>query len=102
MTIEEIEKICQRATPGPWFIQSSNPMYTVHPIVRALCAYNEDGYPEAFPNLDKQDADFIVMAQRYLPKLLAIAAAAKDLCNKITLQPGDTWEIEAYLKELES
>lgn len=59
MKLEEIEKLCSEATPGPWDL-------------------NHQAWFDEAPSIDHK---FVEMARTELPKLLAIAKAAKQVCE---------------------
>lgn len=71
MTLDELKKLCDEATPGPWVLKE-------HGVVSA-----------SFPNscgenyfvageVDEQDAAFIAAARAALPMLIAVAEAVRE------------------------
>jgi hypothetical protein len=87
MTLEEIEKLCNQATSGPWLVKESKAGYSIEPsITRAICYYVEE-YPEASPEMGANDAKFIAASRTLMPILLNIARAALDEnCSKCALE----------------
>ena len=84
-TLDEIEKLCDEATAGPWEYDARGEVFVMMDsktpdlvIVRAY-AIAEDS-----------DANFIAASRELMPKLLKVARAAKELI---------TWE---YQPELEN
>lgn len=76
MKLEDIKRICEAATPGPWprafsrFDEGDGGAAAIGPIIRNDDEDEEDGQAQA-------DQDFIAMARTVLPKLLKVAEAAK-------------------------
>jgi hypothetical protein len=66
MTLDELQLLCDEATPGPWgsvgFAGSENGIT------------NDPGHPSTW-----EDARFIAAARTYLPMLLAVAQAAASI-----------------------
>jgi hypothetical protein len=65
MTLDELQRLCDKATPGPWNV---NAEYGTTIWAQAKPAHDYD---------DNDDAHFITAARLYLPKLIAVARAAK-------------------------
>lgn len=89
MTIEEIEKLCNKATPGPWYYDSGNMQVESHrtdlyrlPIVDIASISERREWAEEHEIKDSwdrdDDGDFIAAARILMPKLLAVAKAAKN------------------------
>lgn len=73
LKLEEIRGLCVAATPGPWTLLGDEAPTC---WIRELC-YGYEG------DLPTDDARFIAMARTVLPKLLAVAEAAKGLKPKV-------------------
>ncbi len=75
MLIEELQALCDAATPGPYVAVDCPP--------NKLCAVVTSDGDWACEYLSKEncmsDAEFYVAARKYMPKLLAVARAAKSL-----------------------
>lgn len=100
MTLEEIKRVCEAATPGPWapdlYFETRLDGST---ITRASGPNLRDDRAQS-----ESDAAFIAMARTVLPKLLKVAEAAKraradldDFYLKAKLEGGaytidDEWE----------
>lgn len=83
MTLEEIEQITNAATPGNWCIEFSGSERHQIAILRTNksidtgCKYEISiDHREDYSN-PEPDAKFIAMARKEMPKLIAIAKAAK-------------------------
>jgi hypothetical protein len=69
MNLEELKKLCDEATPGPW-----------SPVI-GFCA---DGYSTLLPRADEEepmtghDKRFIAAAREAMPKLLELWEAVKE------------------------
>ncbi len=81
MTIEELKALEAAATPGPWVAKL--PGYRgdtvsgcMDPCAEVLIEHDED-YPYTIEDLLEADADFIAAARTMLPRLIAVAEAAK-------------------------
>ncbi len=74
MKIEEIEKLCDRATSGPWYVGARDmTKHTVGPLTETVASLDFE-YGD--------DADFIAaLNPETVKKLLAIAKAAEDLSH---------------------
>ncbi len=111
MKLEEIEKICNEALPGPWFFNEADR----EGMLGDLCW---DGNPHnellklwprnaGLQEIGKGTAEFIAMARTELPKLLAVVKAAKLACDDIDLCYEDNsgnldklgWALEELEKE---
>lgn len=78
MTLEEIEKLCEEATPGPWELDEYQLFSTTVDPMRI----NGDGLVMNMPGINKpneHDAKFIAASRALIPKLLEVAKAAKNL-----------------------
>jgi len=71
MKLEDLKKLCGKATPGPW---SYAP-----PVVDDPQFENAIRAGQFQLVLTDYDASFIAAARTYLPKLIAVAEAAKSL-----------------------
>lgn len=76
MKLEDIRKLCDEATAGPWGMDWHNDDRTTRDIWRALGPI-VDGKARA-----QADAAFIAMARTALPKLLAVAEAAREAAER--------------------
>jgi hypothetical protein len=97
VTLEEIRRLCEAATPGPWY----DDVGIKEPCVIDLTADLAESLPRRFfaqgpehrENADAlKDARFIAAARELVPKLLAVAGAARDLLN------GEDWGTRANLR----
>ncbi len=78
MKIEELEKLCDEATPGPWKYDLGNwSIERPHPNRCGIASMTPDDR-EWNPVASLVDGVFIVEARTYLPKLLAVAKAALE------------------------
>lgn len=77
MTLDELQKLCDEATAGPW---------------EKLCLFGSRDLPTSisdgkgmtieigeFSEFKHADLDFIAAARTYMPKLIAVARAAKKI-----------------------
>lgn len=91
MTLEEIEKLCTEATPGPWEWDGFG-LFNNHASETYIAT-----------NCSLVDADFITASRILLPKLLAIARAAQDLRTYASVKHDpDRIQLVKALKELEN
>lgn len=104
MKFEEIEKLCNEATPGPWYYENcGTSIYNVH----AQKLLNKQHLPTRMEvrSAVSEDMEFITMARTELPKLLAVAKAAKA-CRKFSkisaLSPMRMLEGEELLKSIDT
>jgi len=75
MKLEDIQKLCDEATPGPWtYDEVINPSITYE---RKDAVIHEISDPGNYIYLE--DAKFIAASRELLPKLLAVVKAAKNL-----------------------
>lgn len=91
MKLEDIRKLCDAATPGPWL---------------ESYGYDGGGYPRAFcpaceadssgESQAEKDAAFIAAARTLVPKLVAVAEAAKDLGLGLTPPEGPEQHADMY------
>lgn len=103
MTLDEIEKICEEATPGPWEVKISGE--DLVPFEQRLVSLGPISYwashaDDASLEIPDNDIAFISSARTYMPKLLTIAKAA----NRVWLYQDvlyDDHELALALKELE-
>ncbi len=84
MKLEEIEKLCDEATPGPWYNVGES--VSLDPEIGA--GYHHQNHKVISTSFDDEyitnpnaynDAKFLAMARTELPKLLAVANAGKNL-----------------------
>lgn len=68
MTLEELAKLCEGATPGPWIIGEAGDTIEWD---------SEDG-EFGFFACDFKQAPFIAASRTYLPLLIKVAEAAKN------------------------
>lgn len=77
MKIEEIEKLCARTSPGPWsLIVLPNGKHHVH--ISGSVYATMDVAEHLRRNQSEIDGRFMVEARTLLPKLLAVAKAARE------------------------
>lgn len=105
MKLEDIQKLCDAATPGPWHYDCGNLQvevdytqpYSRLPIVD-ICRDERIEWAEEHDFCDANDydsdGDFIAASRELIPKLLKVAIAAKN--------QEQTWELAKALEELES
>lgn len=99
MNLEEIEKLCEEATKGPW---------TVNKTRKIIASEIDNGHTIA--NLYQSDfviwqaeinAKFIAASRTLMPKLLAVAKAAKPVMI-ISNKEHEAWKtLRLALEELE-
>jgi hypothetical protein len=87
MKLEEIRKLIEATTPGPWRFDNGNDdvegggwnRWTVCDISRGerLGVNHADGEPNLNPTDFRDDGEFIAASRTLMPKLLAVAVAAK-------------------------
>lgn len=96
MTLDELEKIASAATPGPWeFTPASDgdDWELYNPITTEYIKQDDSGVPIA-----PENGKFIAAARTYMPKLIAVARAAKDHADYV----GDVSDaLEKALNALE-
>lgn len=75
MKLEELEKLCAEATPSPWVPAVCRTKYwTGEPNAARLGeVWDDDGYAS------EEDCNFIAAARNMLPKLVAVAKAARKI-----------------------
>lgn len=97
MKLEEIEKLCEEATPGPWEWTGYIVENEEKRIVTTDGSYNEDR-----THNQKADGEFIASSRVLLPKLLSVAKAAKDVAQGEGYYRHEEWEkLNKALEELE-
>jgi hypothetical protein len=85
MTLEELQKLCDEATPGPWVAKD----YRVYgPDIdrqhdRLITC--DGGYASSGGANQYLDAAFIAAARTYLPKLIELAKAAEGFMSLIKI-----------------
>ena len=84
MTLEDLRKLCKKATPGPWEYTDDSGF----PCFRMRCEKNRgNGWHtveiDTCDGRASYNAKLIAAARAYLPKLLAVAEAAKSLSDNI-------------------
>ncbi len=92
MKLEEIEKLCEEATPGPWKYDYGNwQVEGPRPRRRAICNLNGLDDVEGNPvNLNIADTEFIAASRELIPKLIAVAKAAEIVCKDHDLRCEDS------------
>jgi hypothetical protein len=74
--LSDIAKLCEEATPGPWrYLPDTEAVYASiqgPTLSDTVCSWRYDTYGK-----EKADASFIAASRTLLPKLLAVAEAAK-------------------------
>jgi hypothetical protein len=82
VTLDEIQKLCDQATPGPWKLWGmqvlQDPVGDSNVETARLIAKTDD--PDR--GLRTFNASFIAEARTYLPRLLAVARAAKHVADR--------------------
>ncbi len=80
MKIEEIEKLCKAATPGPWYVDKGRPdgYLAEQDVVRASKPINACTDVIAICN---KNAQFIATSRTLVPKLLAITKHIKSMLH---------------------
>lgn len=88
MTLDELQRLCDEATPGEWV--AKGPGYRgdgfsgyMDPCAELRIGAYDDEDPYVVDDLEEVDAQFIAAARTYLPKLIAVAKAAKRLSDNI-------------------
>lgn len=96
MKLEELKKLCDEATPGPWDFEYGVSMRTawkLESLEKHPNSYETVLWLDGGKNLDldaetgrvEQNMEFIAAARDALPKLIAVAEAAKFIeDNKIS------------------
>lgn len=75
MKIEEIRKLCDAAAPGPWSMARSGTC-GAQATYRLSASFTDRG------GMRRQDAEFCAAARELMPKLLAVAEAAKLVASE--------------------
>lgn len=102
MKLEDIRKLCDEATPGPWEHHNWDKMEAPHVVAPTLW----DGKSSCDGSFDVprtyENAAFIAASRTLMPKLLAVAGVACELvdsgcsdaykCNKLQIKLADTLE----------
>lgn len=76
MKLENIQKLCDEATPEPWQWGPGNPIdhwELWNPIEHVWIVQDDAGVEPRF-----EDLEFIAISRTLIPQLLAIAEAVKD------------------------
>lgn len=78
MKLEEMRRVCEAATPGPWrFKREDEPGEVREAVVFGVDTVSEGCVSDRISLYREEDARFIAMARAVIPKLLAVAEAAK-------------------------
>lgn len=75
MTLEELKKLCDEATPGPWEQGPIRLIYSRDPVGMSSGEWIAEV-------ADNHDASFIAVARSMLPKLIAVAQAARSVLSE--------------------
>lgn len=85
MTLEELKQLCDAATPGPWgtFVEGDCDHATAYGPQHEMpnIDMSDDDYDAAYQAMwakGEADSRFIAAARAALPKLIAVAEAAKS------------------------
>jgi hypothetical protein len=94
VNLEDIRKLVESATSGPWVWRKLPNRVNEHAIVspsalRSVCT-------RATP----EDAAFIVAARDLVPRLLAVAEAAKAWLEEAPRERGDGRDYDVYMELL--
>ena len=71
MKLEDLKKLCDEATSGPWSYRESGSCGGT--VYRISPSFTDSG------SMAHADAAFIAAARTYMPKLIAVVEAAKSL-----------------------
>lgn len=104
MKLEEIEKLCNAASPGPWeYVYSIFAGYSILAGEGGRIATMDSVV--AYRDNTKINGEFIVASRELIPKLLAVAKAAKDVSKFGEFNKGcdGCWisNLDLALEELE-
>ncbi len=77
MTLDELKKLCEEATPGPWWTSSACVESSQVNVADCFTGLSDRDMPEVEAN-----ATFIAAAREALPKLIAVAEAARGCLEK--------------------
>lgn len=104
MNLDELEKLCNEATLGPWQWEdpedknrsniACEPYDQEHSTFTTIIERDGGVYPPNIPT-----CEFIIAARTHMPKLVLIAQTAYDLIRRC--QCCDTKDLEQALQELE-
>lgn len=86
MTLDELQKLCDEATPGPWAPYADGTILGPSGMLGTATDFG--------------DRQFIAAARTYLPRLLAVARAAKEAQYQVLGEAGAA--IEVALAALEA
>lgn len=93
MTLSSLERLCEQATKGPWFLQlidEERPQDGYY-VGMAWKDFND------LSVMTKHDGDFIIAAREWLPKLIAVAKAAEKWSEQFGASQGDP--LDAVMNE---
>lgn len=109
MNLKEMEKLCNDATPGPWIFRSKDPddpcsdlfgKYSVGPDPENYSTWIIDDtkyYPTAPERIE--DARFIAASRDLMPKLIAVAKAAKAYRDE--MDKDENWRDHQVIERFE-
>ncbi len=86
MKLEDIRKLVEGATPSPWIAEIGETCTTVAPESLPYHIYFSRSLarpPDAY-EMVKRDAAFIAASRDLVPKLLAVAEAARKIPGQVT------------------
>lgn len=92
MKLEDLKRLCDEATPGPWADISNNRDIDAM-VIWSTGPEDELKHYATYQECTNADAAFIAAARTYLPKLIAAAEAAKKFRNS---DPAHVYSTEYY------
>ena len=96
MKLEDLKRLCEEATPGPWGLTSPGSYIVICPVVYS---YRDDDNPYARNGADRA---FIAAARTMLPRLIAVAEAARVLSPIVCRDTPEWWALEKSIAALEA
>jgi len=78
MNLDELQAICDAATPGPWYVRPLTTNFQVRLVEWSshnpsfLGAYVDGPFKSPYGDYTVNDTRFIVAAREYMPKLIAM------------------------------
>lgn len=101
MKLEEIEKLCEEATSGPWtWYYYKNLAYIESPNEIIINPGFNITEMEEYGISEDKDALFIAASRELIPKLLAVAKAVQYHVENRIVDPDD--RLKKALKDLEN
>lgn len=99
MTLEELKELCEAAAPGPWTTASDEDVEDCigpHAFLFGPETLDTEGYYYSPERYRVEDAKFIAAAREYMPKLIAVAKAARELSEFVEAEGAISW-LTSYL-----